>query len=99
MPKLNPMKNDDDEIDLTQAPSDVGGSCKPPAKPSFNKIGKQSQCAVSYKDPWGRTMPRGWSRRKLLWQAWSHQKGVSLRSCLKHKRVAISNETGNKSRL
>jgi hypothetical protein len=40
MPKFNPMKDDDDEIDLTQEPSDDGGGGKLRAKPSINKICK-----------------------------------------------------------
>jgi hypothetical protein len=40
MPKFNPMKDDDDKIDLTQEPSDDDGGGKPRAKPSINKICK-----------------------------------------------------------
>jgi hypothetical protein len=40
-----------------------------------------SRWAAASRDPRGRSKPREWSRRKPLWQAWSHQKEILQLHC------------------
>jgi hypothetical protein len=95
MPKFNPMKDDGDEIDLTQEPSDDDGGGKPRARPSINKIGKPMGSGI------GRPMGQKQAKRMAEEEASvASLESATVRALKKiseaHNRVAISIEASNK---
>jgi hypothetical protein len=96
MPKFNPVKDDDDEIDLTQEPSDdddVGG--KPRARPSINKIGKPMGSGID--SAMGQEQAKRMVEEEASVASLESAKVRALRKMSEaHNRVASSIEASNK---
>jgi hypothetical protein len=95
MPKFNPMKDDDDEIELTQEPSDDDGGGKPRARPSINKIGKPMGSGIGR--PMGQKQAKRMAEEEASVASLESEKVRALKKMSEaHNRVAISIEASNK---